>query len=158
MRKAHAFVVSSLLAGSVVAGALAAMKTAHLGAAASKPSAVAGSVIAAQQGKLNGWSVSLRKALKAKPPALPKVPHFAPVEIPAVPSLLASAPAPAVRRVVHRTIAAPARKQLPAAIAPLPTTTAAPPAPVVTYVQAVTSTGWSDDSGGDAGHDDGGGD
>ncbi len=156
MRKAHVFVVSSLLAGSVVAGALAAMKTAHLGAAASKPATVATGVIAAQQGTLDRWSMSLGKALKAKPPALPKVPHFDPVAIPAVPSLLASAPARAVRHVVvHRTIAAPKQKQLPAAA---PATTPTQPAPVVTYVQASASTGWSDDGSGDDGHDDGGGD
>ena len=163
MRRAHVFVVSSLIAGCVVTGTVAAMKTVHLGVAGPKPATVPSSVLAAQQAKLSRWSVSLRRALKAKPPALPHVPHFDPVVIPAVPRVLASAPVHAVRPVVvHRTVATPRAKQPASAPAP---TVVAQAAPVVTTVEAPATaarSGGDDDRGddgrGDGGHGDGGDD
>jgi hypothetical protein len=141
MGRKHALAISALLAGCVGAGAAAAMKTVHLGAAAAKPPHVADAVIAAQQAKLDRYAATLEKARKARPPALPRVPHYAPVVIPAPQTArnLASAPASA-----------------PKPAAPPPVKYVRPP-PIVQTVQAPPQAppAWSGD---DGGGDDGGGD
>jgi len=161
MRKPHAFALSGLVAAAAVTGCVAGMRTVHLGAASTGPAAVSARAVAAQQAKLTRWSGSLHKALTAKPPALPAVPHYAPVAIPAVPTVRAFASAPAVRRViVHRTIGAPTAKQhLAATTTTVAAATPTEQEPVVTYVQAPTTTWRSDDDrgGGDDHHGQGSG-
>lgn len=87
MRRTHTIGISLLLAVATAAGAAAAVKTVHLGAAtaASKPVRVPDRVIAARRAKLAAWSAALRHEAAARPPALPKVPHHAPVVVPEVP-------------------------------------------------------------------------
>src|SRR5579864_2011427 len=97
MRRKHALAISVLLAGCLVAGAAAAMKTVRLGAAAARPPHVADTLVAAQRARLDRFAATLKNARNAQPPALPRVPRYAPVVIPAVQSarILASAPTPA---------------------------------------------------------------
>lgn len=127
MRRLHAIAISILLGAGVAAGATASLKTVRLGAAAATTQAtVPEKTIAARHAKLAAWSESLRKARAARPPALPKVPHYAPVQIPTMPSIQTPAVEPETTTVRH-VVAAPAP-------AP-PTTAAAPTEAKVTYVQ-----------------------
>ena len=147
MSRKHSLVISVLLGACVVTGASAALKTTHLGQAGKKADLTPTSVIEARRAKLDLYEASLQKALRAKTPALPAVPRFAPVSLPVV----ASAPVAAT---------APTTAPDPTVTSPPPTTTpAAPaqPAPVIQYAQpTVPTTGQGgddehegDDSGGD---------
>ena len=142
MPRLHGFIVSLLLAGGITAGALAATRTVHLGQAAAATPKVADSVVTARQARLDAFARSLRQAAAAEPPALPKVPTFAPVTIPTVPppppapvqtASPAAPPAPA-------TSAAPKVKHVAklAATAPQaePPVEYVQPPPVVQYQQA----------------------
>ena len=135
MGRLKGLALSLVVAACIVAGAAAATRTAHLGQAATEPQRVPDTVLAARRAKLDRVERSLRKAQDARPPALPRVPHFAPVPVPApltvraLASDVAPAPAPA----------APARTA-PAAEAPV---TYEQSPPVVTYVQQQPSQGTS---------------
>ena len=155
MGRKHALVLSLAVAACVVTGASAALKTVHLGATAATPPHVADSVIAARSAKLDRFAASLAHARRSRPPALPQVPHFAPVAMPTppAPAPAASTPAPAAVSDPSTTVA-PAKRH--------PKVVYVRPAPVVTTVQATTTatpaTGddEDDDSGESDGHDDGG--
>jgi hypothetical protein len=147
MSRLHATFVALVLAAVATAGLFAAVKTVRLGqrVSAQRP-ASASRDIASRQAKLTRWSHSLRQELAKRPPALPKLPTFAPVQPPP-----AAAAAPAATPV---TVAAPKVKYV-------------RPRPVVKYRHAPppTTTGstqpaWSgDDESDDSGHsDDGAGD
>lgn len=159
MRKAHAFAISSVLALCAVTGAVAAMKTVHLGAAVAAPARAAPSVVASRRAKLDRWSASLRRARASRPPRLPSVPRFAPVPMPVAP---VPASVPVVRKAAPRPAATPAPAAT-AAAAP-PAVTYVQPPPVIQYQQAPSTTpgpsGESDDEGelDDSGHDGGGDD
>jgi hypothetical protein len=148
MSRKHSLVISVLLGACVVTGASAALKTTHLGQAGKKADLTPTSVIEARRAKLGLYEASLQKALRAKTPALPAVPRFAPVSMPVV----ASAPVAAT---------APTTAPDPTVTSPPPTTTTPPaapaqPAPVIQYAQpTVPTTG----QGGDDEHegDDSGG-
>jgi hypothetical protein len=170
MRRTHALAMSLLLGAAVAAGAAASLRTVHLGAAAAAtPSAVPDKTVAARRAKLARWSVSLRKARAARPPALPAVPHYAPVAIPAPVAAEPSSPtATPVRTVVVRRTSRPATQTSKAADDQGQVTYVQPP-PIVQYQQApapaatTTTTAWSgedESSDGDraspTGHDDGG--
>lgn len=71
MKRTTALVVALAIGGAAVLGVIAATRTTTLGATAQKTSKA---TISARQHKLDAFEASLRKALKAHPPALPKVP------------------------------------------------------------------------------------
>lgn len=142
MGRKHAIAVALLLAGGAVSGTAAAMRTVRLGAAASAPARVPDTVIAARRARLDRSAASLTRARLAHSPALPPVPHYAPVAIPAVPParVPASAPAPAARTTT-------------------PAVRYVRPAPIVQTVQAppmTTTSSSGANSEDDGGTDDGG--
>lgn len=96
MKPIHALLIALTLAVVAVIGVTAVTKTSTLGASAKHASAAA---IAARAHKLDSFEAALQKALKNKPPALPKVPAVGG----AAPVLASSAPGSAIApRVVYR--------------------------------------------------------
>ena len=95
MQKTHAVAIALILAVSAGLGLVAATRTAGLRSTPSATAAAPSRSIAARQHRLNRIEVALRRALRDKPPALPKVPA-APVRAP----VTASA-APVQPRVVY---------------------------------------------------------
>ena len=77
--RAHGLVLSLLLGAASAAGAYAVIGTAKLGDAQTKPEVVSSRQIAMRARKLDAWEASLRKALAAKPPALPALNRYAAV-------------------------------------------------------------------------------
>lgn len=75
MKSSHAVLLSCLLAVAAVAATLAVLKTTSLGMQA-KPAAAAVSAeqLAARNAELDRTEAALRRALRKKPPALPKLP------------------------------------------------------------------------------------
>lgn len=145
MSRLHSTLIALVLGSAAFAGFFAAVHTVRLGqtTAASSQSTVAARELAARRAKLDRWSRSLEQARKKRPPALPRVPKFAPVQAPAAPS------ATPVAATAAATSASPPVKYV-------------QPPPVVEYRQAqpaTTSTApaqssWSD---GGAEQEDGGG-
>lgn len=93
MKKAQLVVFALLVAGATVLGAVAVTRTTGLGRAARHTNEAA---LVARTKQLDAFAAKLSRELKAKPPALPKVPKPAPAA--AAPH--ASAPAPTI--VYHR--------------------------------------------------------
>lgn len=82
MKPGHAAIISLILALAVGAGAYAAQRTtaaaashSTAGAAKDVPAAVANRTRA-----LDRMEAALRRALRQRPPALPKIPHYKPVK------------------------------------------------------------------------------
>ena len=71
MNKLHTTVIAALLAGAVVLGGLAVLRTTGLGASAQQTNNAA---VATKTQQLAAYQRSLEQALTAKTPALPKVP------------------------------------------------------------------------------------
>lgn len=95
MKPQHAAVISLILALSVAAGAFAAERTAATASHSSAKSTKLSPALVRRARALNRLELSLRKALRQRPPALPKVPHFKPVHVAVAPSSatqVASAP------------------------------------------------------------------
>jgi hypothetical protein len=90
MHKFHVTIVAVLVAGAAVLGAVAITRTTGLGSAARHANDAA---VASQTRQLAAYAAKLQKELKAKPPALPKVPKAAPA---------AARPAAAPQIVYHR--------------------------------------------------------
>lgn len=151
MGRKHVVVLSLALAACAVAGASAALRTVRLGTTAAKPPRVADSVIAARAARLDTFAASLAHARLSRPPALPPVPHYAPVPMPTppAPSQLASISGPPA-------VQAPKTSPAPAPAARHPKVVYVRPAPVVTTVQATTPA--APPSSSDDGSDDGGDD
>lgn len=152
MKKAHALVVSLLFAGAAAVGASATLKTVHLGAAAAATKTVRlpDAFVAERRRKLQRWAASLSESRAARPPALPGMPHYAPVVIPAVPPVrqVAASPAPtlAAAAAPHRATATPTRP----AVVVRPATV-----PAQTTTHSSPAAGGHDDEGyGDDGGDD----
>jgi hypothetical protein len=95
MNKTHLTLFAILVAGATVLGAVAVTKTTGLGRAARHTNDAA---ITAQTKQLAAYAAKLQKELKAKPPALPRIPKAAPVAATAAPVAQAAAP----RIVYHR--------------------------------------------------------
>jgi len=136
MNRIHSTLIALLIGAAATAGLYAAVHTVRLGQKASAPS-ISAREIASRTAKLAAWRRSLAAARAKRPPALPKLPHYAPV--------VASPPAP---------------QQTPAAAAQPHVTYVQAPT-VVKYKRAstsksTTSSSWSDDSGGDDSGGDGG--
>lgn len=102
--RAHGLVLSVLLGTAAATGAYALVATAHLGDAETKPEVVSSRQIAQRARKLDAWEVSLRKTLKAKPPALPPLNRYAAVTFVAAPGTTTlPAPVSVSRRLVQQT-------------------------------------------------------
>jgi hypothetical protein len=95
MNKTHLTLFAILVAGATVLGAVAVTKTTGLGRAARHTNDAA---ITAQTKQLAAYAAKLQKELKAKPPALPRIPKAAPAAAAAAPVAQAAAP----RIVYHR--------------------------------------------------------
>jgi uncharacterized membrane protein YgcG len=139
MSRLHSTLVAFVLGVAAATGLFALVRTVRLGqTAASTHPALIARELAVRRAKLAHWSRSLEHARAKHPPALPKIPKFAPVQIP-------PAAAPAAAPVAAAT----------------PQVTYVRPKAVVTYRRASaphTSTGSSKVSGSDdGGSDDGGG-
>jgi len=129
MRRMHVTAISLLLGGCVVAGTAAALRSVRLGAgaAAARAVRVPDAVVAARRARLDRWSAELEKARSRRPPALPRIPKFAPVAI----------PTPPARPVADTTPDAATANAPSASAAPAqPAVTYVRPPPVVTYRQA----------------------
>lgn len=138
MSRLHSTLVAFVLGVAAATGLFAIGRTVRLGqtVAAPKPALIARE-LAARRAKLTRWSHSLQQARAKHPPALPKIPKFAPVHIPPAAPPAASAAA--------------ATSQV----------TSVRPRAVVTYRHASaphTSTGSSKPSSSDDGRSDGGDD
>jgi len=98
MKPIHAVAIAAALAIAAVLGVTAATKTSTLGASARQASAAS---IATRAHKLDSFEAALKKALRSKPPALPKVSgvHGAAAAAAAGSALPVSASAP---RVIYR--------------------------------------------------------
>lgn len=72
--KFHVTLLAVLYAGVAVLGAVAVSRTTHLGAAAQHTNDKA---VAVQSHQLDAYAAQLKKQLKTRPPALPKVPKAA---------------------------------------------------------------------------------
>lgn len=136
MSRLHSTIVAFVLGGAAATGLFAVGRTIRLGQkVAAPPPALIARQLAVREAKLARWTRSLEQARAKHPPALPKIPKFAPVHV-----------APAA----------------PPAVAAAPQTTYVRPRAVVTYRHAAaphTSTGSSKPSSSDDGRsDDGGGD
>lgn len=81
MRPRHAAVISLLLALSVAAGAFAAQRTIATASKASATSTRLSPVLVRRARALDRLEASLRHALRQRPPALPRIPHFKPVHL-----------------------------------------------------------------------------
>jgi hypothetical protein len=159
MHRLHAVVISLLLAGAAVAGASAAFRTVSLGPTAAKPATVPERVVAARRAKLDRWSAQLEHARASRPPALPKVPRFAPVVVPTVPATQLAVRSASAPRPPARTEAAPPKQAVTYVQAPPKIQYVQPPAaPAQTTTTSHESEHESDqeDGGYAGGHDDGG--
>ena len=136
-------IYATLLALGISTGATAclygAVRTMQLGQASASPKAPVVQV-ASRKAKLAAWRRSLEAALAKRPPALPKLPHFAPVPTrPAPPAAAAATPQP------HVTYVKP------------PPVVKYEPAPPPATTTTTTTTSWGDDGSDDHGGDDSGG-
>lgn len=130
MNKAQVTIFALLVAGATVLGAAAVTRTTGLGRAARHTNDAA---VVARTKQLATYAARLQKELRAKPPALPRVPKPKPVPVAAAPAASAArAQAPAPRIIYHR------------------------PPPVVTVVH--THRGGDDSEHGEGGDEGGGGD
>jgi hypothetical protein len=87
MNKAHLTLFAVLVAGATVLGAVAVTKTTGLGRAARHTNDAA---ITARTKQLAAYAAKLQTELKAKPPALPRVPKPAPAAAAAAPAAQAA--------------------------------------------------------------------
>jgi hypothetical protein len=134
MSRIHSTLIALLIGAAATIGLSAAIHTVQLGQKAVAPS-VSLHELAARKAKLAAWHRSLRATLAKRPPALPKLPHFAPVAV-----QQAQPPAATAQQSVTYVHA--------------PTVVQYKHAPAAT---TTTTTNWSDDGSDDNGSDDGGG-
>lgn len=74
MKKRHALAISLLFGVAVVAGSLAAVRTAGVVDSTAAVETVPDATIRAREAKLDTWEQSLQDALNAKTPRLPPIP------------------------------------------------------------------------------------
>ncbi|MDX6562574.1 MAG: hypothetical protein QOD65_2388, partial [Gaiellales bacterium] len=104
MKSRHAAAVSLILSLAVGAGAYAAQRTTAAASNSTKSTAQAVPGSAKRAAALDRTEVTLREALRRRPPALPAVPRYKPVRWKPASSLVAATPAARVA-----TATAPAR-------------------------------------------------
>jgi hypothetical protein len=78
MQKLHVTLVAILVAGAAVLGAVAVTRTTGLGSATRHANDAA---VASRTKRLAAYAARLRQELKAKPPALPRVPKQRPTSV-----------------------------------------------------------------------------
>ena len=93
MNRIHSTLIAVLIGAAATAGLYAAAHTVRLGQKAPAPS-VSAHDLASRHAKLAAWGRSLDTARAKRPPALPKLPHFAPVRAAQAPSAIATTPPP----------------------------------------------------------------
>lgn len=103
MNRFHGTVLALLLAAAAVLGAVAVTRTTHLGAAATNSNSAA---ITARTKQLAAYAAKLRQELRARPPALPRVPKTTPLTSPApvsraAPRIVYQQPPPVVVTLHH---------------------------------------------------------
>jgi hypothetical protein len=98
MRKVHVLAVALLLGAAAILGVVAATRTAGIGAASHLP--VRKSSVAARAHRLDRVELALRRALRDRPPPLPRLPTLS--RTPASPPRPAVAALAAAPRVVYR--------------------------------------------------------
>lgn len=146
MSRPQAFGVSILLALAAAAGAWAVTSTGAVRSEATKPELAGEQAIARRSKQLDAWQTALERAARARPPALPAVPHYPKlprIAIPAAAPLPVFAP-PHTKPAATQT-AAPGRTRAPrtgaAALVsahPAPAAPAPPPAPTTTATSPQT--------------------
>lgn len=102
MNKVHVTIFAILLAATVVLGTVAVTRTTGLGRAARHTNDAA---VGARTRQLEAYAARLKRELKAKPPALPRIPKpvvAAPAPKPQAPRLVYHRPPPVVVT-VHRS-------------------------------------------------------
>ena len=144
MSRIHSTLIALLIGAAATAGLYAAVHTAQLGQKAPAQS-VSSHILASRQAKLVAWRHSLDAVRSKRPPALPKLPHFAPVRTqPAPAPSVVTAPPPPVTYVQAPTVVKYEH-------APAPTTT-------TSTASSTEDESGDDDSGDDSSGDDGGDD
>jgi hypothetical protein len=99
MHKSHVTLIALLVAAATVLGAVAVTRTTGLGSAARHANDAA---VAAHAKQLTAYAAKLRQELKAKPPALPKVPKQTPAAAPVqAPRIVYHRPPPVVHVIHH---------------------------------------------------------
>lgn len=100
MSRLHSTLVALVLGAAAAGGLFATVRTVRLGqkTAAPQPLPITRE-LASKQAKLARWSRTLERARATHPPALPKLPKFAPVRTPPAPAVPVTAAAPPVRYV-----------------------------------------------------------
>jgi hypothetical protein len=93
MNKAHLTLFALLVAGATVLGAIAVTRTTGLGRAAQHTNDTA---VVARTKQLEAFASKLRKELRARPPALPRLPKPKPM-----PAAASAAPAQQAPRIVY---------------------------------------------------------
>lgn len=78
MNRKHALTISLVIGIAAIAGTVAATRTIHLGRPAARPAPAASATLAKRGKALDRIEVSLRQALKQKPPKLPPRPAAVP--------------------------------------------------------------------------------
>jgi len=81
MSRVHVALISTVLALAAGAGALGVLTTSALGKPTPKTEVAARAAIHKRQHQLTVWERSINQSLRARPPALPPVPRFAPVAV-----------------------------------------------------------------------------
>jgi hypothetical protein len=105
VKRTHGFLIAVVLGAAAVAGTLAMLQTASLGAEAGSAS---DKEIARADMRLDRQEAKLRRAAKRRPPKLPKVPDATPASAPAASGAPATSSAPAPAPAPARPVPAPA--------------------------------------------------
>ena len=140
MNRIHSTLIAVVIGAAATAGLYAALHTVRLGQKAAQPT-VSARALAARQAKLMVWGRALDTALATRPPALPKLPHFSPLQAPA--------PAPSVAQPQVTYVQAPPVVKYEPAPPPATTTTTSSRSD-----DESDDDGSSDDSGDDTSGDD----
>jgi hypothetical protein len=77
MNRIHSTFIALVICAAATVGLNAAVRTVRLGQTPAAP--ISAHDLAARHAKLDAWGHSLDAALTKRPPALPKLPHYAPV-------------------------------------------------------------------------------
>ena len=129
MKRAHAFLAAGVIGVAAATGTVAVTRTTDAQVSAGRPVQLPSAEVVRRQRALDRLERQIKAALRARTPALPKLPHYAPVAVPTEPPR--SREVPAVARPAAPTPVAPVAVSAPSIPPPAPAAViAAPPAPV----------------------------
>ena len=129
MKRAHAFLAAGVIGVAAATGTVAVTRTTDAQVSAARPVQLPTAEVVRRQRALDRLERQIKAALRARTPALPKLPHYAPVAVPTDPPR--SREAPAVDRPAAPTPATPVAVSAPSVPPPAPAApVAALPAPV----------------------------